>query len=328
MNDTPGSALSGGGIGQTPDAGPRAGSRVATVSAADGRQPLAFVTMVRGDHLMLARWIDHHARLTESRRALHVVLHGPDDRLEALAQGCSLTVLPYDPAGTAFEPRRAKLFFGLAEALAGYYRHVVTLDADEFLVPDPALPGGLAAHLDATTYEGVALSPLGFDLIHKASVEPDPLDWTRPFTTQRRHGFLHVAYSKPCIFRARPPRGGNQHRLRHQPWQIDPMLLLVHMRFADAGYAREVSAARMQVLAQYDAAGSDHLIGAWANRDGLLRRTLAQIESEACPDLTIADRKDFATRQVQIFEERGRVLLWKGGRSDGFRLSDDWVGLV
>lgn len=284
--------------------------------------------MVRGDYRLLPRWIDHHARLTESRRALHIVLHGPDDRLETMAQGCSLTVLPYDPSGHSFEPRRAKLFFGLAEALTGYYRHVVTLDADEFLVPDPSLPTGLAAHLEGTVFQGAALSPLGFDLVHKPSLEPDTFDWNQSFTRQRRHGFLHVAYSKPCIFRARPPRGGNQHRLYQQPWQIDPMLLLIHTRFADRSYARAVSAARMETLAQYEAAGSDHRIGNWARRDGLLRRTLAQIERAACPDLTLADRTAFAAQQVQLYGERNGIVLWQGGRSDGFRLPDDWVGLV
>ena len=76
----------------------------AASSAPDtSRRALAFVTMVRGDHEMLARWISHHGALAGTREALHVVAHGSDPRISGLAQGCSQIVLPYDPAG--IDPR-------------------------------------------------------------------------------------------------------------------------------------------------------------------------------------------------------------------------------
>lgn len=296
--------------------------------AGGGRQPLAFVTMVRGDHAMLARWIAHHARFVDSRLALHVLLHGPDPELAALAQGCSVVTLPFDETGTGFEPRRMRLLFGLVGGLTGYYRHVITLDADEFLTPDPDLGQPLHDYLDARSFQGVALSPVGFDLIHRPSAEPGPLDPARPLTAQRRHGRLHVGYCKPCIFRDAPLGGGNQHRLFGEPWQIDPRLMLIHARFADRDAGLLTSRQRMQTLAQFDARGRDHQIGTWARRDRTLQDAIAVIESGPCPDLTLADRATFAAEQAALYAERGGRLLWKDGISRGYRLPDDWAGLV
>lgn len=292
--------------------------------------------MARGDREMLGRWIAHHRSLAAAPEALHVVLHGPDPRLEAMARDCSLIVLPFDPSGADFEIRRARLFFGLVEALTGYYRHVVKLDVDEYLVPDPALvaaAGGvagtaLARRLDSTIFKGVALSPLGFDLTHRPVTEPEALDWTRPLTLQRRHGFLNVVYSKPCIFRARPPRGGNHHRLYKQPWQIDPQLLLIHARFADIDTAARISRKRIDTQAAFGAVGTDHRIRTWDDRPRLLRRAVHAIEAAPCPDLTLAAREAFAATHMQRYNDAGGVVVWKDGQSPGWRLPDEWVGLA
>ena len=303
----------------------------AASSAPDtSRRALAFVTMVRGDHEMLARWISHHGALAGTREALHIVAHGSDPRISGLAQGCSQIVLPYDPEGRDFEPRRVAMFFGLVAGLLGYYRHIVVLDTDEFLVaaPDCAPARDLAGYLDNADLQGVALSPLGFDLVHRPSVEPGALDWTRPITAQRRHGFMHVAYSKPCIFRRPPRKGGNQHRLRDQPMQIDPNLMLLHLRFADKDHGLRVSRQRSETVALFDAAGSGHRIGTWTDRERHLAQAIADIEASPCPDLRLADRRRFSIRQMELYARHGGRVLWKRGRSAGYRLPDEWVGCL
>ncbi|HRO15805.1 MAG TPA: glycosyltransferase family 2 protein [Paracoccus sp. (in: a-proteobacteria)] len=292
------------------------------------RAPLAFVTMVRGDHAMLDKWVGHHAALAGGRDALTVISHGADPRHDRLARGCSRLTIPFDPAGDGFEPRRMALLHGLVAGLTGYFRHVVVLDCDEFLIAGPQLSGSLADHLDCRAFEGVALSPVGLDLIHRPSLEPEALDLTRPVIGQRRHGVLHAAYSKPCIFRAPPPAGGNQHRLKGQPWQIDPDLMLVHLRHADRGMATRTGRARMRTVAAFDAAGSDHRIGTWSDRLVRLESAIARVESSPCPDLTRADLTGFAARQRAIHDERGGALDWKRGQSAPLRLPDSYLGRV
>ena len=169
-------------------------------------EPICFVTMVRGDHAMLEKWIAHHSKLVANRSALHVFLHGHDPALQKIAEGCSLVTLPFDPSGSSFEESRRQLFFGLAGALRGYYGHVITLDCDEFMTMDPGVGQTLAEYLSTHPFEGAALSPVGFDVVQRSSAEQDPVDFARPILGQRCFGFLDGTYSKPLYIQT-PTKG-------------------------------------------------------------------------------------------------------------------------
>lgn len=292
------------------------------------RQPIAFVTMVRGDYPMLDLWVRHHERLAGGRDHLTVISHGADARHDRLARGCSRLVLPHDPAGAGFEPRRIALLHGLVAGLLGYYRHVIVLDCDEMLVPAPELDLPLADYLDWADVQGVALSPLGFDLTQRPAVETAPLDFTRPILRQRRFGYLHGEYCKPCIFRAPPRQGGNQHALTGEPWQIDPMIGLIHLRFADAGFGQRTGRARIAQLAAFDAAGSDHRIGNWDNRLTHMARMQGRLDKSDCPDLTPEERLGFAAEMTRLYENNGRKMPWLKARGAPRRLPDDWLDLL
>lgn len=295
-------------------------------AAIDGsRQPVAFVTMVRGDYPMLDLWVRHHAALAGSRDHLTVVSHGPDPRHDRLARGCARIVLPYDPSGVDFEPRRIALLHGLVAGLLGYYRHVIVLDCDEMIVPAPELDLPLADYLDSVSFRGVALSPCGFDLTQRPSAEAEPLDVTRPVLPQRRHGYLHAEYAKPCIFRAPPRAGGTQHALNGEPWQIDPLIMLIHLRFADRGYGQRVGRARIAQLDDYNAAGSDHRIGNWDNRLTQMSRMQERLDKADCPDLTLQERKDFASEMQRRYWALGRKMPWHHARGQPRRLPDAWL---
>lgn len=292
----------------------------------DSRQPLVFVTMVRGDYPMLDLWVRHHETLAGSRDHLVVISHGADPRHDRLARGCSRLVVPHDSTGAGFEPRRVALLHGLVGGLLGYYRHVVVLDCDEMLVPAPELATPLADHLDSVAFRGVALSPAGFDLTQRPVSEPAPLDFTRPILDQRRYGYLHGEYSKPCIFRAAPRAGGNQHALIGEPWQIDPMIALIHMRFADQGFGTRTGRSRIRQLDSYNRAGSDHRIGNWDNRLRQMARVQGRLDRSDHPDLTLADRQAFAARMQRYYERFNRTLPWLQSRDEPRRLPDEWLG--
>lgn len=292
------------------------------------RRPLAFVTMARGDHETLDLWVRHHAGLAGGRASLTVISHGADPEHDRIAAGCSRIVLPYDPAGVDFEPRRIALLHGLVAGLLGYYRHVAVLDCDELLTPAPELDLPLADFLDWTDFQGVAVSPTGFDLTQRPSSEPEPLDFTRPILRQRRYGYLHGEYSKPCIFRAPPRRGGNQHALVGEPWQIEPLIALIHLRFADRTHGERTGRSRIAQLDAYDAAGSEHRIGNWDNRLRQMVRVQDRLDASDCPDLTPEERVAFAARMRRLYERFHRKMPWKESRGAPRRLPDDWLDLI
>ncbi|MGA0617725.1 hypothetical protein [Paracoccus sp. KR1-242] len=290
-------------------------------------EPICFVTMVRGDHAMLAKWIAHHSGHVASRSALHVFLHGEDAELHRIAEGCSVITLPFDPTGAGFEDARRQLFFGLAGALRGYYRHVITLDCDEFVVMDPAAGTSLAEHLDAHPFEGPALSPLGFDVVQRRRVEKDPVDMARPILGQRSFGFLDGTYSKPCIFR-RQPNGGTQHSLAGEEWEIDPAIFLFHFRFFDVDVSGQLAKDRAAMVQSFNEHGTKHGIGTWTDRDVRLARALKLADAKDCPELTPELVEAFRTGQIDNYKSRGGRFMWKDPRRGPYRIPTRFEGIL
>lgn len=289
--------------------------------------PLCFVTMVRGDHIMLTKWISHHERLVESRSALHIFLHGEDRELRELASGCSVVVLPFDPTGEGFEESRRKLFFGLAGALRGYYRHVVALDCDEFIVLDPDHHKTLAEYLCDHPYEGAALSPVGFDVVQRLSEEQDPVDFSFPILEQRKYGFLDGVYSKPCIFR-RQPTGGTQHSLARERWEIDPAIFLFHFRFFDVEYSKKINSDRMALVARFEESGANHLIGTWKDRDERFSRVLKLVNEAECPLMTDHLVEDFMNSQLENYKARGGRFMWRDSRRGPYKIPSRFANML
>lgn len=93
--------------------------------------------MVKDDAFFLERWVRHYAAQLGGREHLYVVTDGPEPELRAIAEGCSVILSPFDPAGEHFERRRWALLQKLTEALAIKYDCVITGDVDELVVVDP-----------------------------------------------------------------------------------------------------------------------------------------------------------------------------------------------
>ncbi|MEL6588362.1 MAG: glycosyltransferase family 2 protein, partial [Pseudomonadota bacterium] len=241
-------------------------------------RPLAAVTMLRDDYDFLQKWLTHYERLTGRREALYVIAHGPNPRIEEMAKGASVLTIPHFDNGSQFEPRRRRLFFGLVQGLLAYYQFVVTTDVDEFIVLDPDAGTDLAGYLRATDFQGAALSPAGFDVVHKPSEEPGAFTFDRPVTEQRRHGYLEGAYCKPCIFRTAPLAGGNAHFLNGEPWEVDPNIVLFHLKHFDRTFGLAMAEKRKDTVLGYEKKARTHRIGGWHNRDLKLGTTIARIE--------------------------------------------------
>lgn len=292
-----------------------------------GMHPLAIVTMVRGDHRMMEKWMAHYAPMVQAPTALHVFLHGEDAELARIAQGASVTTLPYDATGAGFEEARRGLFFGTVRALLGYYRHVIVTDSDEFIVLDPQAGSSLGDYLDQRDIAGIALSPLGFDVVHRTADESDGIVFDRPILSQRSFGFADGSYSKPCIFR-RPPQSGNQHELKGEDWVIDPNILLFHLRFFDRELGEQVARAREQQTRQFDSHGTRHDIGTWSDRLARLRRAIQQVNDGEPAPLTGEAADAFAARQVANYESRGKRLMWRDSRHGPYRIPERFRGML
>ena len=290
--------------------------------------PLAFVTMVRGDYQMLHKWVTHYGKLVDNPRSLYVVAHGDDPEVSRIAALCSVIVVPYDSRGDGFETHRRSLFWGLVRALKGYHDFVVTLDIDEFLVLDPNIDKPLHVYLRDHRFKGVAVSPLGIDVIHKPSVEHQEAPLSEPVIGPRRYGMLQGQYSKPCIFRESHTGGGTQHELRGQPWDIDTNLILFHLRFYDREYAEAQSNARLDQFKQFQEHGDNHDVGGWNKRIEMMNRIMALVEDKPATLLNLEVSRRFVVEQQQAYEARGRKLNWRKSLGSIITIPDRFCGLA
>jgi hypothetical protein len=134
-----------------------------------------------------------------------------------------------------------------------------------FPIPDPARYDGLASYLDAHA-EKDAMAPVAVNVLHNAAVEPafDPM---RPVLGQRRFVKFAPDMCKPLIKRVPQPWLMGFHRIRSR-FEIDPDLLLVHLKYYDSDALGLVAEARRH---SYDnerrgAAASDWSLGGTESR--------------------------------------------------------------
>ena len=114
---------------------------VAAPRVLDGPPTVAVLTMARDEGPLLRVWAEHHARLVGAGNVLILDDSTSDGSTDALGDlGCTLHRLPTF-RGERFEGARMQLVSGIAQGLLAVYDYVVFVDADEFLVVDPAHAG-------------------------------------------------------------------------------------------------------------------------------------------------------------------------------------------
>ncbi|CUH62430.1 hypothetical protein TG4357_00100 [Thalassovita gelatinovora] len=202
---------------------------------------LAFVTMVWRDYWLLEKWVNHNTQYVEKRN-LYVINHGGDPKVHEIAAGCNVIDIPRDEVPMDLTRRRWDLLGGLTNGLLAFYDRVICTDVDELIVYVGQLES-LQAHLETSTADTVALSPIGLNLIprEEGNIEDGVL---RAYP----YAMLSAKYTKPCIVRDRVFYTIGGHGLQRGQFTIDPDLLLFHLHYVTPDYVDRMEERRQIVL--------------------------------------------------------------------------------
>jgi hypothetical protein len=199
------------------------------------------MTMARDEKDMLPRWVDHYG--SQVGRENLLVLD--DNSVDGSTDGLPCTVHRLPPLdGPRFEGTRMRLLSGLAAGFLEVYDVVVFVDVDEFLVADPARHRDLRSYL-ATRADRDVVAPLGLNVVHVPRAE-GPLEAAQPILGQRHFAQFAPLMCKPSLKRVDAPWRWASHGIE-APFEVDPELFLVHMKFADRDTLARVAAHRKAV---------------------------------------------------------------------------------
>ena len=170
------------------------------------KAPLAIVTMVYNEAVLLPVWLRHYAAAAGGANC-YVIDHGGTDGSTAAGRVGEASVLRI-PRSPQDDGMRCGFVSDLCAALLSWYDAVIYTDVDELLVA------------------------AGFDVVHVPDREA-PLDWNRPVSLQRDWVRFSSAMCKPVIIRRRVRWAPGFHCIDAPP-RFGPLFLL-HLRYADLG---------------------------------------------------------------------------------------------
>jgi hypothetical protein len=295
------------------------------------------LTNCADDHFYLATWLDYYGRTLGGRHHLFVILDGPDPIAREIAQGVSVIELPRRTGDTQFERSRWRVLQAMAETLSHKFDCLICGDVDELvtLSPGVALASGhsLQSYLaeKARDDQLAFLAPLGFEIIEHTTEEA-VLDPKTAILQQRRFGRLHSKYAKPCILfkpaalRLKP--GG--HIWAQGPWNLDPELILFHLKAVDRDISDAVAIARqarLDGLEQVSTGPQLHGIKGWRDGAHQLDETRAWLLEG------ITDLQDFANFKpaplIALYERRRRRIgRCPSIKTGPFQLGPEWAAVL
>jgi hypothetical protein len=207
-----------------------------------GLPEIAVITVVRDESVMLPRWVDHYSKQCGGPERLLVVddntVDGSTDELP-----CPVIRLP-DRDHSDWASTRMRMVNGLGAGLLQTFDAVVFVDADEFLVADPAKYADLR-ELVADRPDARAIGAVGLNVVHRVASE-ERLDPDQPVLRQRPTAKFVPKMCKPAIKRDTVRWAAGSHGIR-TPYTIDPDLFLLHLKFADRDHLVATAAHRRQL---------------------------------------------------------------------------------
>jgi hypothetical protein len=255
------------------------------------------LTMVRDEREMLPRWVRHYG----SHLGLDNLIVLDDNSQDGSTHGlpCTVQRLPPPRPTDHWGAMRLRLANGLAAGLLAYYDAVIFTDVDEFLVPDPARYSSIPHYLAARPDRQV-LAPLAFDVVHNAREEP-PIDPERPVLEQRRYVKFNRAMCKPQVKRG-PVRWGSAFHAVKAPFDIDPDLVMLHLKFFDERALRETGDRRR---AAHETDGRGHANSFWPRGGDALVKLMARSFSSSDQPVTELEPATIDTSGMVISDDQG-----------------------
>jgi hypothetical protein len=121
---------------------------------------MAAVTMVKGDHLALERWVGYYGGLI-GRENLYILRQGHDAEVDRIAQGANVVHQPAFAEAETPEERHWSTLSHFASGLTLYYNWVICAEIEDILTPldGAALPDYLDA-LFATGQAPMTVAPV------------------------------------------------------------------------------------------------------------------------------------------------------------------------
>ena len=204
---------------------------------------IAVMTVVRDEGWMIRKWVDHHGRQVGLENLVVLDDNSSDGSTDDLP--CTVHKIPGFPEGR-FENARMQLMSGIALGLLAVYDYVAFVDADEFLVPDPARYDTLVDLVAAREPQEV-IGCMGLNLLHHLQAEPDDLDPSRPVLDQRHFAKFVPLMCKPSIKRTPAPWRFSSHGISAR-YEVDTDLFLLHLKFVDRAHLKAVSDRRRAMV--------------------------------------------------------------------------------
>jgi hypothetical protein len=250
------------------------------------------MTMVRDEADMLPRWVDYYGRQLGLQSLVVLDDNSVDGSTDDLP--CTLYRLPPEPWKRRWAKTRARLVNGMAGGLLACNDVVIFTDVDEFLVPDPERYDGLLDYL-AHRADVPIIAPLALEVMHNARVEP-PFDPDRPLLQQRRYVKFSPGMCKPLLKRVPAPWEPAFHAI-HAPFEVDPDLLMLHLKWYDETTLTRVAERRYHIR-EVEGRGSPRSF--WAKKPRQLRRKLATWTSPADGngDVPVLDVDELKVRKL------------------------------
>ncbi len=278
---------------------------------------IAFVTMVRDDHVFLRLWVDYYARHVP-RNHLFILLDGFDQTAPDFTAGCQIINLPRVPPGPGWDERRWTMLADFNATLLGRFDVVVLNDVDEIIVPDPASGISLLDAVARAREVGV-INPFAVDVVHRHDICPDPIDPMQPILRQRPHVRVTEVYAKPCITSVPVRWNLGGHEADFPKLNLDPALYLFHLRFIDRDMLLARQATRLAIT---QAASPDQPIVAgvgWSMSLNGVEGFLLSLQEEGAP----------VENDFQFDHKRRRIMsgwrkqepsgLWRRGKIHNLR---------